>query len=143
MKFENSKYSEVLNYKKLTLDYGNFYITDHLIISELNEGIHVNHALVSDIISTFSNEITDGLRLGYIANRIHSYSFDPQLWLDFNNDHDYLVATAIVTYNTINYMNATIEKQFFKKSMKRCDTLDEAIEWMQGLEEFNYQLNQK
>ncbi len=143
MTFEKSKYSELLEYKKVTLNFGTFYITEHLIISELNEGIHVDHALVSDIISTFSNLITEDMRIGYIANRINSYSFDPQLWLDFNNDHNYLVATAIVTYNTVNYMNATIEKQFFKKSLKRCDTIDEAIEWMEGLEEFDLQLTQR
>ena len=143
MTFESSKYSSLLDYKKINLEFGTFYITDNFIVSELNEGIHVDHALVSDILSTFSSAITNGLRFGYIANRIHSYSFDPKLWLDFNNDHDYLVATAIVSYNSINYMNATIEKQFFKKSLKRCNSLDEAIEWMQGLQEFDMQISQK
>ncbi|WP_299228712.1 hypothetical protein [uncultured Psychroserpens sp.] len=136
MKFENSKYSDLLEYKKISLPYGNFYITKMFIISELKEGIHVDHAMVSEIISKFSDEITIGLKVGYIANRINSYSFDPQLWLDFNNDHDFLIATAIISYNELNYMNATIEKQFFKKSLKRCHSLEEAIEWMQGLEEF-------
>jgi hypothetical protein len=142
MKFENCKYASELEYKKVTLSYGNFYITDNFIISELNEGIHVDHIMASEIITTFSDKITNVLRFGYIANRINSYSFDPQLWLDFNNDHDFLVATAIVSYNEINYMNATIEKQFFKKSLKRCYNLEDAIEWMQGLEEFE-QISQK
>ena len=90
MTFENSKYSNLLEYKKVELPYGTFYITKQFVISELNEGIHVNFEMVSKLIAHFSEEISNDIRIGYIANRINAYSFEPQLWLDFNNDYDFV-----------------------------------------------------
>ncbi|WP_298553430.1 hypothetical protein [uncultured Algibacter sp.] len=48
-----------------------------------------------------------------------------------------IVASAIVIYNNSNYMNASIEKQFTNRSIKRCMSLKEAIGWMESLKEFN------
>lgn len=141
MTFENSKYSKLLEYRKLELPYGNVFITKQFIISELNEGIHVDFAMVSKLIGKFSEDITNDIRIGYIANRMNSYSFEPQLWLDFNNDYDFLVASAVVNYNDFGYLNSTLEKHFFKKSLKRCHSLDEAIEWMLELEELQQEIN--
>ncbi|MDG5491447.1 hypothetical protein [Psychroserpens sp. SPM9] len=136
MKFETSKYSKSLEYKKVEFPFGTLYTTKHFVISELNEGIHVDYNLVSELISAFSEDIKKGLRIGYIANRINSYSFEPQLWLDFNNEYDFLVASAVVSYNDFSYLNSSLEKHFFKKSLKRCHNLDDAIEWMMALDEF-------
>ncbi|MEH6537453.1 MAG: hypothetical protein V7719_13730 [Psychroserpens sp.] len=141
MKFENSKYSKLLEYKKVGFTFGNLYITKHFAISELNEGIHVDFTMVSELINKFSEEISNDIRIGYIANRINSYSFEPQLWLDFNNEYDFLVASAVVTYSDFGYLNSSLEKHFFKKSLKRCRSLEEAIEWMIALEEFKKETN--
>lgn len=135
MTFENSKYSKLLEYKKLEFPFGNAYITKQFIISELNEGIHVDFKMVSELIHKFSEDISNDVKIGYIANRINSYSFEPQLWLDFNNNYDFLVASAVVNYSDFGYLNSSLEKHFFKKSLKRCDSLDEAIEWMMELDE--------
>ncbi|WP_431137613.1 hypothetical protein [Psychroserpens mesophilus] len=143
MTFENSKYSNLLDYRKLELPFGNVYITKQFIISELNEGVHVDYDLVSKLIGKFSEDISNDTKVGYIANRINSYSFEPQLWLDFNNDFDLLVASAIVTYSDFGYLNSSLEKHFFKKSLKRCHSLDEAIEWMMELEELKIEVNSK
>ncbi|WP_299277064.1 hypothetical protein [uncultured Psychroserpens sp.] len=137
MKFENSKYSKLLGYKKVDFPFGTIYITRYFVISELNEGIHVDYTIASELINAFSEDIRKGIKVGYIANRINSYSFEPQLWLDFNNEYDFLVASAIVTYNDFSYLNSSLEKHFFKKSLKRCHSLDEAIEWMSNLNEFS------
>lgn len=141
MTFENSKYSNLLEYKKVELPYGTFYITKQFVISELNEGIHVNFEMVSKLIAHFSEEISNDIRIGYIANRINAYSFEPQLWLDFNNDYDFVVASAVVSYSDFGYLNSSLEKHFFKKSLKRCKSLDEAIEWMMDLDEFKEKVN--
>lgn len=130
MKFENSKYSKLLDFKKIEFDFGNVYITKQFVISELNEGIHVNFEMVSAIINKFSEDIDNDVKIGYIANRMNSYSFEPQLWLDFNNEYDFLVASAVVSYSDFGYLNSSLEKHFFKKSLKRCHSLDEAIEWI-------------
>ena len=39
MRFEDSKYFQKLNCKKLTLDSGVFYFTDKYVVAEINEGI--------------------------------------------------------------------------------------------------------
>ncbi|MGB3605883.1 MAG: hypothetical protein WA775_12255 [Psychroserpens sp.] len=142
MTFENSKYSKLLNYKKIQLNFGNLFITKHFVISELNEGVHIDYKLVNELIAKFSEEIGNNTKIGYIANRINAYSFEPQLWIDFNNDYDFLIASAIVTYSDFGYLNSSLEKHFFKKSLKRCRSLDEAIEWMSQLEEFKKEMNQ-
>jgi hypothetical protein len=136
MKFENSKYSKLLKYSKVIFPFGNLYITKQFVISELNEGIHVDYAIVSELITKFSEDIKKGIKIGYIANRVNAYSFEPQLWLDFNNEYDFLVASAVVNYSDFGYLNSSLEKHFFQKSLKRCQSLDEAIEWMIDLKEF-------
>ena len=136
MTFESSNYSKLLNYKKFEFDFGNLYTTKHFIISELNEGIHVDFKMVNELVTKFSEDISNDIKIGYIANRMNSYSFEPQLWLDFNNEYDFVVASAVVTYSDFGYLNSSLEKHFFKKSLKRCDNLDEAIKWMIELDEF-------
>ena len=143
MTFETSKYSKLLDYRKLEFHFGNVFITKQFIISELNEGIHVDFDMVSKLISKFSEDISNDIRIGYIANRMNSYSFEPQLWLDFNNDYDFLVASAVVNYSDFGYLNSSLEKHFFKKSLKRCHSLDEAIEWMMELDEFKKKTDSK
>ncbi|MGK0430855.1 MAG: hypothetical protein ACJARX_002535 [Psychroserpens sp.] len=136
MTFENSKYCKLLEYKKVEFLFGNLYITKQFIISEINEGIHINFEKVIELMSTISEDINTDSKIGYIANRVNPYSFEPQLWLDFNNEYDFLIASATVTYNDFAYLNSSLEKHFFKKSFKRCNSLEEAIEWMMGLDEF-------
>lgn len=141
MKFEDSKYSKRFPYKKEVFHFGTLYLTKHFVISELNEGIHVDHNIAGELISRFTDYIKHGIKIGYIANRYNAYSFNPQLWVDFNNEYDFLVASAIVSYTDFSYLNASLEKQFFNKSLKRCNSLDEAIEWMINLEEFKKEVN--
>jgi len=143
MKFENSKYSKLLEYKKIEFPFGNIYSTKQFVISELNEGIHVDFTMVSELIDKFSEDISNSTKIGYIANRMNAYSFEPQLWLDFNNEYDFLIASAVVTYSDFGYLNSSLEKHFFKKSLKRCHSLDEAIEWMLELDEFKQETNSK
>lgn len=142
MKFEDSKYSKLINYKKEEFHFGTLYVTKHFMVSELNEGIHVDYEVAGELISRFSEFISTGQKVGYIANRYNSYSFNPQLWVEFNNEYDFLIASAIVSYSDFSYLSASLEKQFFTKSLKRCNSLDEAIEWMMNLEEFKKEINQ-
>ncbi|GAA4245071.1 MULTISPECIES: hypothetical protein [Winogradskyella] len=142
MKFEDSKYSTQIEYRKEEFSFGTIYITEHFLLSEFNEGIHVDYNIASELISRFSNFISKGVKIGYIANRYNSYSFDPQLWVDFNKDYDAFIASAIVTYSNFSYLNASLEKKFFNKSLKRCKNIDEAIEWIMNLEEFKTRVNQ-
>jgi len=136
MKFEDSKYSKEIEYKKEEFSFGIVYVTEYFLLSEFNEGIHVDHNITAELISRFNDIISNGIKIGYIANRYNSYSFDPQLWVDFNKDYDAFVASAIVTYSNFSYLNASLEKKFFNKSLKRCKSLEEAIDWILNLKEF-------
>ncbi|MFT7051211.1 MAG: hypothetical protein ACJAZK_001814 [Psychroserpens sp.] len=135
MKFESSKYSKLLEYKKIEFPFGNFYITKQFVISELNEGIHVDHIIAGEIVAHFSEHIKRNIKIGYIANRFNPYSIEPQLWREFSNEYDFLVASAVVSYSDFGYLNSSLEKHFFKNSLKRCRSLNEAIEWMMELDE--------
>ena len=142
MRFEDSKYSKRFTYKKEVFSFGTIYVTEQFLLSEINEGVHVDYNIATELISRFNDHIMKGVKIGYIANRYNSYSFDPQLWVDFNNEYDTFVAAAIVTYSNFSYLNASLEKEFFNKSLKRCKSLDEAVEWILDLNEFKIEANQ-
>jgi len=137
MTFENSKYFKELEHSKVEFSFGKFYLLDTFIISELNEGIHFDWEKIQEVIGMLLDRYGYNIKIGYVSNRINSYSIEPQLWVDFQRDYGFIVASAIVSYSDFNYMNATIEKQFSKNSIKRCISLDEAINWIKNLEEFN------
>ncbi|PWK17363.1 hypothetical protein [Xanthomarina spongicola] len=137
MNFENSKYPNLLQYSKVEFSFGTYFFFDNFVISELNEGIHFDWLKIQEVISAISEYYDDNFKIGYISNRINSYSLVPQLWIDFYKEYNFIVAGAIVAYNDFNYMNATLEKHFSKNSIKRCNSLEEAIEWMSKLKEFN------
>uniref|UniRef100_UPI00404B430D hypothetical protein n=1 Tax=Gelidibacter sp. TaxID=2018083 RepID=UPI00404B430D len=136
MRFEDSKYFQLIKTKKFEFPFGNFYISDQILISELNEGIHFDWDKIIQVIDVVYDYFGEFKKIAYISNRIYAYSIEPQLWLKFYEDYNFIVATATVSYSDFNYMNSTIEKLFSKTSLKRCSDLDEAIEWIQNLEEF-------
>ncbi|MEO8933434.1 MAG: hypothetical protein ABI295_03935 [Xanthomarina sp.] len=137
MNFENSKYSKLLRYSKIEFSFGTFYFLDKLVISELNEGIHFNWDKIELVILAIAEHYGDNFKIAFLSNKINSYSIEPQFWLNFYKEYDFIVASAIVTYNEIGYKNATLEKHFSLNSVKRCSTLSEGIEWILSLEELN------
>ena len=88
---------------------------------------------MDEIVSYYEKDV----KLGYISNRINSYSMNPESWNKVDETYGVIVAGAVVTYNKMTYMNATLEKRFYKKSIKRCTTLNEAINWILNLKELN------
>tara|TARA_R110000868_G_scaffold91812_4_gene254427 strand:+ start:10051 stop:10464 length:414 start_codon:yes stop_codon:yes gene_type:complete len=137
MYFESSKYFKEFENKKLEFSFGKFYLCDHFFISELNEGVHFDwgkiRLVMSKIIEFYGNDI----KLGYISNRIHSYSIDPQSWEKVDKKYNIIVASTIIYYNNFTYKNASLEKLFSKKSIKRSINLDEAIYWINNLKELH------
>ncbi|MFB9056572.1 hypothetical protein ACFFU9_07410 [Mariniflexile ostreae] len=136
MKFENSKYSKILNYYKLEKPFGNFYLCDNFLISELHEGIHFDWEMIASSMDEVIEYYGKNKSIGYISNRVNSYSMNPHNWNKVYDIYNILHASAVVFYNDLMYMNATLEKQLSDKSIKRCKTLDEAIDWIMNLNEF-------
>jgi hypothetical protein len=136
MKFEDSIYFTKLNNTKKSFPFGDFYLLDRFVIAEIHEGIHFDWDMVEILITHLMDHYGEDFKVGYIPNRVNSYSIDPNHWTKINDKFNILVASAIVIYNDFSFLNATIEKQFSQKSIKRCHTLDEAIRWMLSLKEF-------
>lgn len=137
MNFESYSYSKKINYTKLEMPFGIYYLCDKFFIGELHEGIHFDwkktEFAIEKIISFYGRDA----KIGFISNRINHFSTDPSNWTKVEEKYNLIVASAIVIYNNSNFMNASIEKQFTKKSIKRCMSLKEAIKWMESLKEFN------
>ncbi|WP_262733971.1 hypothetical protein [Gaetbulibacter sp. NE] len=137
MTFENSKYFNLLKHSKVEFSFGNFYLFDKFIISEINEGVHFDWDKIQQVIAALIDYYGSNLKIGYISNRVNPYSIEPQLWIRFQRDYGFIVASAMVSYTELNYINASIEKRFSEMSIKRCGSLDEAIIWIKNLKEFN------
>lgn len=136
MKIEDSKY-RFLEHKKIITSYGNFYFFKTFIVSELDEGIHFGWDKVSKLVEDIYNYYGENFKIVYISNRIHSYSIEPQTWINLRREgHDFVIASAIIVYDELNYNIAKLEKKFFGRGQKRCFSLDEAIKWVNTLDEF-------
>lgn len=137
MKFEDSEFFEHLKPHTLKMSFGTFYLCDRFFVSELNEGIHFEWDKIEAVISELFNYYGEDARLGYIPNRVNSYSVNPNYWTRVDEKYEIIAASAIVYYNYSNAINAQIEEHFYKKPMKLFNDLGEAITWMQNLEVLN------
>lgn len=134
MRFELSKFNH-LKYYKVEMPFGNFYLLETFFISEIHEGIHFDWEMIESAIIEVLEFYGKNTKVGYISNRVNSYSMDPQSWDKVQKKYNFIIAGAIVSYNNMTFMNASIEKHFSEISIKRCLSLDEAIDWIQSLKE--------
>lgn len=137
MRFEESKYFSKLSHYKLEFSFGNFYFFENFVVSEINESIHFCWDKILEVIGALIDYYGEKRQIVYISNRVNSYSIEPQLWHRFYDEFDFILATVAVVYNDFGYISATIEKQFIKNSFYRCNSLEEAINWMKHLEMFS------
>lgn len=136
MKFEESTLSKEHTFTKKNLDFGTFYFFNNFVVSEMNDGIHLSWNKILEIIEIIHLHYGDNFKIAYISNKVNSYSFEPNLWEDFFKKYHFLIASVSVYYSDMNFINATIEKQFSKKSHKRAKSMEEAISWVLDLDEF-------
>jgi hypothetical protein len=138
MKFEDSAFFKEIKHYKLVMDYGTYFFCEKFIVGELNEGVHFDlkkaNLIVSEIIAFYGKEPKTCL----ISNRVNGYSVNPLVWTDITAEYpDLLIASCIVSYSSVSHRNTTLEKQFTNQSIKRCNSLEEAINWVSQLCEFN------
>ncbi len=115
--------------------FGNFYLFDTFMIAELNEGIHFDWNMVEEAMIHVEKFYGTNAKIAYISNRVHSYSINPQAWNDVQEKYNIIVAAAIVAYNKMIYLNASLEKQLANTSIRHCFSLIEAIEWAVDLQD--------
>lgn len=137
MKFEDSPLSKSINYDKIVLDFGSYYLCDNFFIMEVNEGEHFSWDKLNNLLDSLRTYYGRHKTLAYIANRVNAYSIDPVLWSYFYEDDSILVAASIVSYRDSTYLSANIEKQMASIPMKRAFSLEEAIDWVRQFEELN------
>lgn len=136
MKFENTPYGKTLSFYKLEMPFGNFFFCEKFIISEINAGVHFDWSKIEPVLKEALTFYTPGIKLGYISNRINSYSVEPQDWAKVATSSNMMAGSAIVYYNYMMYLNASLEKRFSKVDMHYCLSLEEAIDWITNLDVF-------
>lgn len=124
---ETNLYSEVI--KELNYPFGNVFIFDGYIVSEINRGVTINwddHAkVIVEDVSCFLG--TDGSDLIYISHRINSYSVIPYDWLKFFKSNYQLKGYFIVSENKLRILNSLVESLFFNRKINRFNNLHTAI----------------
>lgn len=136
MQFKNSKHFSSLKHNKIETPFGVFYFCDKYIISEVYEDLHVEWEYIEILINEVFKFYGESPILGYISNRVNDYSIDPQNWVKILDKYDnFLVASAVITYNRSSYKIATLEKHFSQNRLRRFTSLDEAINWMENVKE--------
>lgn len=126
---QTNLYSEVL--KELNYSFGNVFIFNGFIVSEMNQGINVswsNHAkqIVEDVSCYLG---TDGSDIIYISNRINSYAVMAADWLKFFKSNYYLKAYYIVSNKPTSKISLVVENLFFKNKIENFNSLYEAVNW--------------
>jgi hypothetical protein len=122
-------YPEVL--KELNYSFGDVFIFNGFVISEIKSGINLNwknHGkLIVEDISCYLG--TDGSDLVYISNRINSYAVMAVDWLKFFKNNYYLKAYYIVSSSPSSKLNLLVENLFFNSKIQSFNSLFEAVNW--------------
>ncbi|TGV01146.1 hypothetical protein [Flavivirga rizhaonensis] len=61
------------------MSYGNYFLCKKIFILELNAGIHLDWPKIQEAAKDILSFYDEDDKLGYISNRINSYSVDPQV----------------------------------------------------------------
>ena len=136
MQIEHFDLYKILKPFKLEMPFGKYYFFEKFIISEMYNGIQFDWDMAEKLIPEILKFYGKNAKIGFISNRVNHYSVDPQNWIKLEKEYTFVAATAIVAYDKPNYMNASIEKHFSNRSIKRCNTLTEAVKWILSLDEF-------
>lgn len=121
----------VLNYT-----FGDFYLYDDFIISEIHAGEVVSWDTVGQLLVTDIREIygSRSKELVYISNRVNKYAVMPSDWIKFKKNDCNIKAYGIVSYNKRAYLNALLEKLFFSARLQFFTSLDSAISWAKEIQ---------
>ncbi len=136
MRLGASKYIS-LNPKEVTFSFGDFFFFKNFIVAEIYEGVHFSWDKVLKLVKEIYKHYGDDFKIAYISNRVNSYSIEPVTWMRLRKEgHIFVTAIAIVSYTELAVKMATLEKVFASASLKRCNSLAEAINWVSTLKEF-------
>lgn len=113
-----------------TYEFGTFFFFDHLVVSEINEGVVFNWEMAKKVINAAFDILGNQFPIAYISNRIHSYSLVPTDWLKFYKEYkNHLTSYSIVVYRYSTITNIFLEKMFSDIKIQKFNTIDNAINW--------------
>lgn len=117
--------------KKFSTGEGDFFIFDTFIVSEIYEGVSFDWNAAQEVIETvYDFHDSREIRVGYLSNRINSYSLYPQDWMKFFKNRHQLSCVAILSEDNTRRSNSMLEKLFIKTKLKNFSDLDRAIAWV-------------
>ena len=122
---------------------GKLYFFKHLVIIEINEGVHVSYENASTMIIKIKSFFGGKLPMGIISNRINNYSVEV---LDYDKLFKYMPnikAFSVVYYNIQNSYNIEIEKSFSPVPFHGYNNIDDAIKNTLNIIKNNTQNNTK
>ncbi|MEM0931014.1 MAG: hypothetical protein AAGJ12_01020 [Bacteroidota bacterium] len=114
-------------FQELNYPFGDFYLFDHFIISEIKEDVvftweHHAKQVVNDISDLYEN---NGKDLIYISNRVHNYAVVPSDWLKFFR-YNYTLKSYVIVSQV---KNSPLERLFMGSKLRTFRDIENAIVW--------------
>lgn len=141
MKVVNSSITHLIE-DTIASKIGDFYFFKDFIIAEFKEESHVSFAQFEDIME-MGKEKYNSKPVGFISNRINSYSVNLIDMFENSNFSNYLSAYAIVSYSEVTTKVLDLEDHYFSIPRKRFNNLIEAANWIQDELEIKKNNNKK
>ncbi|RAJ16290.1 hypothetical protein [Olleya aquimaris] len=98
--------------KEQTFEIGQLYFFEHLILIQINDGMHVSIDTAQDCFKAIYDFYGTEKPFGYISNRINEYSIEVLDYPKHNSLFPNLKMYGVIGYSQINEMNFNIERQF-------------------------------
>lgn len=130
---EKSPYNHLILHK-LEMSFGNIYLLEDAVVSELDEGVigcaEYVYQVLDKALEYYEKHNVIKKRV-LIANRTQKYSVQPVEWIRMRNiATKYLSGYCVVDDTKNGILNALLESKFVPINFKSVTTLDDAMKWM-------------
>ncbi|OBX22814.1 MULTISPECIES: hypothetical protein [Bizionia] len=107
------------------------FVFDDFLICQIGEGMEIHPEHNTNLKEVIEKHFL-GKHIGYISNRVNSYSVDPLTYVETEKIPN-LLAMAIIPETEIMRKNAEYERNFYDKPYEIFDCLGDAINWIHCL----------
>lgn len=116
------------------LNFGELYIYNDFIISEVSEGIVIGKDHLIQIINLVDKHYGFKKPYGLISNRTNAYATNLSEILPLAEEFGCLISNAVVVYNQLSLKNFDLEKQVLKRFKgESFSNIDDAIIWTKSI----------
>ncbi|MGY0392130.1 hypothetical protein ACW5R3_06220 [Bizionia sp. KMM 8389] len=107
------------------------FVFDEFLVCQIREGMEITRNHQKDLNKIIQEHFSE-TKIGYISNRINSYSVDPFIYVEIEKIPN-IIAMAIIPENQTMKNNAEFERSFYDKPYEIFDNLNAAINWIHDL----------